>query len=72
MESRERVISIVLSEQEWQSFVQAHPQPVEWIRQQILRESHLTARPDPGRGAATAVKFASVAGAASTTSATTR
>lgn len=39
METRDRVISIVLSEQEWQAFVQSHPQPVEWIRQQILRES---------------------------------
>ena len=63
MESRERVISIVLSEQEWQAFVQTHPQPVEWIRAQILQES---------KTAPIAGSFASVPAAANTTSATTR
>ena len=33
--SRERVISIVLNEQEWQAFVRLHPQPVTWLRERI-------------------------------------
>jgi hypothetical protein len=61
MESRDRVISIVLSEQEWQAFVQSHPQPVEWLRQQILRDSGPIAS-----------SFASAPAAANRTSATTR
>jgi hypothetical protein len=32
---RERVISITLSEAEWQAFVARHPQPVTWIRERI-------------------------------------
>lgn len=32
---RERVISITLSEAEWREFVARHPQPVEWLRNQI-------------------------------------
>jgi hypothetical protein len=64
MESRERVISIVLSEQEWKAFVQTHPQPVEWIRQLILRES--------SAGAPISGSFASAAGATNKTSATKR
>jgi hypothetical protein len=55
--SRERVISIVLNEQEWQAFVLAHPQPVVWLRERI--QESITSEP---RAAA----------AASTTSATTR
>jgi hypothetical protein len=34
-ESRERVISVVLTEQDWRAFVQVHPEPVVWLRQQI-------------------------------------
>ena len=33
---RDRVICVSLSEEEWQAFVARHPQPVVWIRQQIL------------------------------------
>ena len=33
--SRERVISIVLNEAEWQAFVRLHPQPVVWLRERI-------------------------------------
>ena len=62
MESRERVISIVLSEQEWQAFVRTHPQPVEWIRAQILQES----------ASPIAASLTSASGAANTTSATIR
>ena len=32
---RERVISIVLSEAEWQAFVARHPEPVVWLRERI-------------------------------------
>ena len=33
--SRERVISVVLNEAEWQAFVRLHPQPVVWLRERI-------------------------------------
>jgi hypothetical protein len=32
---RDRVISITLSEAEWQAFVARQPQPVDWLREQI-------------------------------------
>ena len=32
---RERVISIVLTEAEWQAFVARHPEPVHWLRERI-------------------------------------
>ncbi len=32
---RDRVISITLSEAEWQALVARHPQPVTWLREQI-------------------------------------
>jgi len=35
---RDRVISITLTEAEWQAFVARHPQPVDWLREQILAE----------------------------------
>jgi hypothetical protein len=59
--SRERVISIVLSEQEWQAFVSLHPQPVTWLRDRI-QESIAVER----------LTVLSAPGAASTRSATTR
>ncbi|MGE3492745.1 MAG: hypothetical protein AB7N29_22285 [Vicinamibacterales bacterium] len=59
--SRERVISIVLNEQEWQAFVRLHPQPVHWLRERI--QESITVEPLTGLSAA---------GAANTTSATTR
>ena len=40
---RERVISIVLSESEWQAFIARQPQPVQWIREQIRAEAGTTA-----------------------------
>lgn len=58
---RERVISIVLNEQEWQAFVRLHPQPVTWLRQRIQESI----------GVETLTAF-SATGATSTTSATTR
>lgn len=41
--SPDRVISIALSNDEWRAFVQAHPQPVEWLKARI-QESIETAR----------------------------
>ena len=36
---RDRVISITLSEAEWQAFVARHPQPVDWLRERIRDEA---------------------------------
>jgi hypothetical protein len=35
---RDRVISVSLTEAEWQAFVARHPRPVDWIRDQILAQ----------------------------------
>ena len=35
---RERVISITLTEAEWQAFVARQPQPVNWLRDRIRDE----------------------------------
>jgi hypothetical protein len=35
---RERVISITLSEAEWQAFVARQPQPVNWLRERIREQ----------------------------------
>ena len=58
--SRDRVISVVLNEAEWQAFVRLHPQPVVWLREKI-QESIVTPTVP-----------SSAAGGANTTSATTR
>jgi hypothetical protein len=36
---RERVISVTLSESEWQAFIARQPQPVLWLREQIRAEA---------------------------------
>jgi hypothetical protein len=36
---RDRVISITLSETEWQAFIARQPQPVLWLREQIRAEA---------------------------------
>ncbi|HWW88254.1 MAG TPA: hypothetical protein VNZ26_31870 [Vicinamibacterales bacterium] len=41
---RERVISISLSEAEWQAFVARHPQPVVWLRERIREEVQIAER----------------------------
>ena len=65
--SRERVISIVLNEQEWQAFVRLHPQPVTWLRERIQETIA------PAAAAAAAISgFVPATAAANTTSATTR
>ena len=35
---RDRVISVTLSESEWQAFVSRQPQPVNWLRDRIREE----------------------------------
>jgi hypothetical protein len=62
MENTHRVISISLNEQDWQALVRLHPQPQLWLREKIQESivNGVTAAP------------ASAAGAANTTSATTR
>ena len=59
--TRERVISIVLNEQEWMAFVRLHPQPVTWLRERIQETI-----------AVETLTSLSAAGVANTTSATTR
>jgi hypothetical protein len=70
MDKRERVISISLNENDWQAFVRLHPQPVSWIRERIqesLRRSASQQNAVDGP-----IVPVSAAGAANTTSATTR
>ena len=43
---RERVISVTLSEAEWQAFIARQPQPVTWLREQIRAEAG-TEAPEP-------------------------
>jgi hypothetical protein len=52
---RDRVISIVLSEAEWQAFVARHPQPVVWLRERIRDEVQRRPHPDVRPQAVTAV-----------------
>lgn len=40
---RERVISITLSEAEWQAFIARQPQPVSWLRERIREEARTPA-----------------------------
>ena len=49
---RERVISIVLSEAEWQAFIARQPQPVQWIREQIRSEAGATTQSQQAQTAA--------------------
>ena len=43
---RERVISVTLSESEWQVFIARQPQPVLWLREQIRAEASRERAPD--------------------------
>jgi hypothetical protein len=38
------VISITLSEAEWQAFIARQPQPVNWLREQIKSQVEVTAK----------------------------
>jgi hypothetical protein len=44
---RDRVISITLSESEWQAFVARQPQPVQWLRERIRDEAQAQQMPAP-------------------------
>jgi hypothetical protein len=44
--ARERVISITLTAEEWQTFVARQPKPVDWLRQRILDEVAAARRDD--------------------------
>lgn len=46
---RDRVISITLSEAEWQAFIARQPQPVTWLREQIRAESGMSSGPQQGQ-----------------------
>ena len=47
---RDRVISITLTEAEWRAFVARHPEPVDWLREQIRGEDRTPERePSPER-----------------------
>ena len=41
---RDRVISISLSETEWQAFIARQPRPVDWLRARILDEVEASSR----------------------------
>ena len=43
---RDRVISISLSEREWQAFVARQPQPVTWLRDRIRDEVNAQQKDD--------------------------
>ena len=49
---RDRIISITLSDAEWQQFVSRHPQPVTWLLDRIRREleEHRAAEAQQGEG----------------------
>ena len=46
---RDRVISISLSEAEWQAFTARQPKPVDWLRARILDEVENARRNDPAQ-----------------------
>jgi hypothetical protein len=46
---RDRVISISLSEAEWQAFTARQPKPVDWLRARILDEVSNASRSDPAQ-----------------------
>lgn len=73
--SSHRVISISLNEQDWQAFIRVHPQPVLWLRERIQESIASAGVPDARTarvGADVIAAPPSAAGAANTTSATTR
>jgi hypothetical protein len=64
--STHRVISISLNEQDWQALMRLHPQPQLWLRERIQESIAIAAATSP------IAAQPSAAGAANTTSATTR
>ena len=52
MNSRERVISVVLTDAEWKAFLSLHAQPVAWLRERISEEIKSTSASEPQADAA--------------------
>ena len=46
---RDRVISVPLTEAEWQAFVARQPRPVDWLREQIRAEVRAAQETDDTR-----------------------
>jgi len=46
---RDRVISITLSESEWQALIARQPQPVSWLREKIRDEVRTPGQQDDRR-----------------------
>ena len=44
---RDRVVCVPLSQAEWEAFTARHPEPVDWLRQQILAQIDEAALPKP-------------------------
>ena len=44
MHTREHVISLVLTNEEWKAFVQAQPEPVSWLKERIQERIAAAAR----------------------------
>jgi hypothetical protein len=44
---RDRVISISLTEVEWQAFVACQPKPVDWLRARIVEAVATSSRKEP-------------------------
>jgi len=44
------VLSVSLTEAEWQAFIARHPQPVDWLREQILSQLEAAPNAAPSRG----------------------
>jgi hypothetical protein len=51
---RERVISVTLTESEWQAFIARQPQPVLWLREQIRAEAGTSTVPQQAEQSRTA------------------
>jgi hypothetical protein len=49
---RDRVISITLSETEWQAFIARQPQPVSWLRDRIREEVRASSSTQESKSAA--------------------
>ena len=57
---RDRVISITLTEAEWRAFTARHPQPVDWLREQIRGELREDASAELAEGSTTSYVVASL------------
>ena len=56
MHDREHVISVVLTNQDWEAFLRIQPEPVSWLRERIQERIAAEHRPAPVASAATPVR----------------